>query len=147
MDNLVNRKLEGGLRNTGKLLPFVSIVTVVYNSENLLQKTIDSIANQTETDYEYLIIDGNSTDQTIDIIKKNESKIDYWQSEPDKGLYDAMNKALAIAKGKYILFINSGDELNDANILTSIKKHEFRCGCILWGDKSDRLYRPHIRNS
>lgn len=121
MSNSANHKLQGGLRNIGGSLPFVTIVTVVYNSEKLLQKTIDSIANQSSPDFEYLIIDGNSTDDTINIIKENESKIDYWQSEPDTGLYDAMNKALSIAKGKYIVFINSGDELNNSNVIVSIK--------------------------
>ncbi len=114
-------KTVGGTRNTGIAQPFISIVTVVYNSENLLQKTIDSIACQTEKDYEYLVIDGNSTDNTLNIIRANNDKIDYWQSEPDKGLYHAMNKALDIVKGKYIVFINSGDRLNNAQVLANIK--------------------------
>ena len=119
--NFSKTKIVGGTRNSGTSFPFFSIVTVVYNSEKLIQETIDSIANQSDHDYEYIVIDGNSTDATLNIIRANADKIDYWQSETDKGLYDAMNKALNIAKGKYIVFINSGDRLNNSQVLANIK--------------------------
>ena len=89
--------------------PLVSIITVVYNGERYLQQTIDSVSNQTYKPIEYLIIDGASTDRTLDIIQDNETKITKWISEPDQGLYDAMNKGIKLAKGELIGMINSDD--------------------------------------
>ncbi|GGZ89280.1 glycosyltransferase family 2 protein [Algibacter mikhailovii] len=89
--------------------PLVSIITVVYNGEIHLQQTIESVRNQTYKNIEYIIIDGGSTDKTISIIKKNETTINKWISEPDKGLYDAMNKGINIANGELIGMINSDD--------------------------------------
>ncbi len=97
--------------------PLITIITVVYNSENLIEKTILSVLNQTYQNIEYIIIDGNSKDKTVEIIKKYESKLAYWKSEPDNGLYDAMNKGLAKATGDYICFLNSGDQLYSNDIL------------------------------
>lgn len=116
-------KLQGGKyikHNQSEKAPLFSIITVVFNGEKHLERTIKSIINQTYTNFEYLIIDGNSTDKTLEIIKKYEDSIDFWQSEPDKGLYDAMNKALKLAKGDYICFINTGDELYSSNILADL---------------------------
>lgn len=89
--------------------PLISIITVVFNGEKHLQQTIDSVVNQTYQNIEYIIIDGGSKDGTVDLIKANESHIDYWVSEPDKGLYDAMNKGISRAKGELIGMINSDD--------------------------------------
>ena len=77
----------------------ISIITVCYNSSKTIEKTILSIANQTYKDIEYIIVDGNSTDNTIFYIDKYINVIDKWISEPDKGLYDAMNKGIAMASG------------------------------------------------
>ncbi len=93
------------------ITPKVSIITVVYNSENLIERTIQSIIFQTYPNVEYIIIDGFSKDSTVNIIKKYEKKLAYWISEPDNGLYDAMNKGLEKATGDYICFLNSGDTL------------------------------------
>ncbi len=90
-------------------LPLVSIITVVYNGEKYLQQTINSVYNQTYKNIEYIIIDGGSTDNTVNIIKKNQDKISNWISEPDNGLYDAMNKGIRLANGKLIGTINSDD--------------------------------------
>ena len=89
--------------------PLVTIITVVFNGEKYLQQTIDSVYNQTYKNIEYIIIDGNSTDNTLAIIKKNNNKITKWISEPDKGLYDAMNKGIKMATGVLVGTINSDD--------------------------------------
>jgi len=100
--------------------PLISIITVVFNSENLLEKTILSIVNQTYKNIEYIIVDGGSTDGTIDIIKKYGQSVSNWFSEKDRGLYDAMNKGLKIASGDYVWFINSGDKIYSSNTLEMI---------------------------
>jgi glycosyltransferase involved in cell wall biosynthesis len=98
----------------------VSIVTVVYNGEDVLENTIKSIASQSFDCYEYIVIDGGSCDETIDIIRRYNDIIDIWISEPDNGIYDAMNKAILLAKGKWIMFLNAGDCFVDANVLMNV---------------------------
>jgi glycosyltransferase involved in cell wall biosynthesis len=90
-------------------IPLVSIITVVYNGSDSLEKTILSVLSQTCKNLEYIIVDGNSTDDTVDIIRRYEDKISYWISEPDKGISDAWNKGLANARGDIIGILNSGD--------------------------------------
>lgn len=99
--------------------PLVSIITVVFNGEKYLEQTIQSVVNQTYENIEYIIIDGGSTDGTIEIIKKNEHNLSCWISETDEGLYDAMNKGIEIAKGELIGMINSDDwyELNAVELI------------------------------
>jgi putative colanic acid biosynthesis glycosyltransferase len=106
--------------NIYRFLPRVSIITVVFNGEKSLEKCIKSVTSQSYENVEYIIVDGNSTDLTVDIIKRNEEKISYWISEPDKGIYDAMNKALKVASGEWIYFLGSDDVLIDSNIIASI---------------------------
>ena len=89
--------------------PLISIITVVFNGAATIEQTIQSVLHQTYRNIEYIIIDGGSTDGTLKIIKKYEKKIAFWKSEPDKGLYDAMNKGIAIASGELIGMINSDD--------------------------------------
>ncbi|MGL5318438.1 MAG: glycosyltransferase family 2 protein [Bacteroidales bacterium] len=101
--------------------PLFSIITVTYNAGTLLTKTIDSVARQTCTDKEYIIIDGASKDNTLEIIQKKSSEITNYISEPDKGIYDAMNKAFRQATGKYILFLNAGDTFHNDEVLEGIK--------------------------
>lgn len=109
-------KLTGGLKTlssfnkkskSGK--PLVSVITVCLNSEKYIEQTIQSVINQTYDNIEYIIIDGGSTDKTLDIIRKYEERIDYWVSEPDKGIYDAMNKGISFADGEWVGIINSDD--------------------------------------
>lgn len=100
--------------------PKVSIITIVYNGAETLSKTIQSIACQTYANIEYIIVDGNSTDGTQEIIKKHHAHISNWISEPDNGLYDAMNKGIHIATGDYLWFINSGDEIYAPNTLQQL---------------------------
>lgn len=87
----------------------ISIVTICRNDADGLKRTIDSVRQQTYQDIEYVVTDGASTDSTIDIIKSNVDVIDNWVSEPDKGIYNAMNKSLARCTGDYVIFMNSGD--------------------------------------
>lgn len=91
--------------------PILSVITVVYNNVDHVERTLLSVLNQTYPHIEYIVIDGASTDGTLQVIEKYKDRIAKLISEPDKGIYDAMNKGLAIATGNYVLFMNSGDEL------------------------------------
>ena len=90
--------------------PLITIITVAYNAVKDIENTILSVLNQTYPNIEYIIIDGGSTDGTLDIIKKYEDKISYWVSEPDKGIYDAMNKGIVKANGDYLFFLGADDK-------------------------------------
>lgn len=109
------RRGEGGLRTKGYFkksyddIPLISIITVIYNGKKHLEETIQSVINQTYENIEYIVIDGGSTDGTLDIIQKYDDQIDYWVSERDKGIYDAWNKGLFIAKGEWIGFLGADD--------------------------------------
>jgi glycosyltransferase involved in cell wall biosynthesis len=105
-----------------KSKPIFSIITVVLNGEKFLRETIESVKNQSFKDYEYIIIDGGSTDKTLDIIKEYSEHIDFWISEKDLGLYDAFNKGILMAKGKYIGIINS-DDVYTVNALEIINEY------------------------
>ena len=98
----------------------ISIITINYNNAIGLEKTIKSVISQDFKDYEYIIIDGGSNDGSVDIIKKYADKIDFWVSEPDKGIYNAMNKGVSHAHGKYLNFMNSGDILYNNYVLRNI---------------------------
>lgn len=98
----------------------ISIITVVYNGEAYLEKTIQSIVSQTYQNIEYIIIDGGSSDATLDIIKKYENKISHWISEPDKGIYDAMNKGVKLANGNFVNFMNADDTIYENNAIEKV---------------------------
>lgn len=98
----------------------ISIITINYNNARGLEKTIFSVVNQTYSSIEYIIIDGGSTDGSKDVIKKYKDKITIWVSEPDKGIYHAMNKGIGFATGDYCLFLNSGDHLLERDTVESI---------------------------
>ena len=100
--------------------PLISVVTVSFNCVKNIEKTICSVINQTYKNIEYIIIDGGSTDGTLDIIKKYDRYISYWKSGPDKGIYDAMNKAIKIANGQWISFMNCGDLFYNENVLSEV---------------------------
>ena len=97
-----------------------SIVTITYNAVNSLEKTIQSVLNQSYHDFEYLIIDGGSKDGTLDIIQHYSNCINYWISEPDNGVYDAMNKGINIATGDYLIFMNADDIFADTEVLQKV---------------------------
>lgn len=99
------------------MLPKVSVITVNLNNAPGLQKTVDSVFHQTYANYEFLIIDGDSTDGSQQLIAACSDRLAYWVSESDRGIYHAMNKGLAQATGDYCLFLNSGDWLIDNNVL------------------------------
>ena len=118
--------------------PLVSVITVVYNGEKYLEQTIQSVINQTYNNIEYIIIDGGSTDTTLDIIKKYKDYISYFISEPDNGLYDAMNKGIRRANGELIGMLNSDDWLNLDAISTVQNAYVKNPGTkILHGDRTD----------
>ena len=131
---------NGGLRTSGiikkstDLTPLITVITVVYNGELTLEQTIKSVIEQTYDNIEYIIIDGASSDGTLDIVKKYEDKIDYWQSEPDKGIYDAMNKGIDLANGDWINFMNAGDSFYDLSVIKNIFfKKNYDCD-IIYGE-------------
>lgn len=97
-----------------------SIITINYNNRDGLEMTINSVLGQSYKDFEYIIIDGGSTDGSVEVIKKYESQIDYWVSEPDKGVYNAMNKGIGKASGDYLNFMNSGDTFHSTSALEII---------------------------
>lgn len=105
----------------------ISVVTVCYNAADTIEKTMLSVLNQTYHDIEYIIIDGGSTDGTVEIIRKYADRIAYWVSEPDKGIYDAMNKGIKVATGEWINFMNAGDEFVDEGVIEKL----FRIGLLI----------------
>jgi glycosyltransferase involved in cell wall biosynthesis len=98
-------------------MPKISIITINYNNAIGLKKTIDSVSAQSYSDLEYIVIDGGSTDESVAIIKKNKNCISKWVSEKDNGIYNAMNKGIAMATGDYLLFLNSGDHFYKDDVL------------------------------
>lgn len=98
----------------------ISIITVCYNSAATLEKTILSVAAQTYKNIEYIIVDGHSKDKTVAVIEQHQDKIAQWISEPDKGLYDAMNKGIAIATGDLIGILNSDDTFYSENVIAEV---------------------------
>ena len=102
--------------------PYISIITVVFNGEKYLEETIQSVLTQTYDNIEYIIIDGGSTDGSIEIIKKYEDKLAYWVSEKDDGIYDAMNKASKIATGDFANFLNADDTIYAHDAIENIVK-------------------------
>ncbi len=93
--------------------PLITIITATFNSEKHLEECILSLHKQKYDNYEHIIIDGGSTDRTLDIIKKYENKIDYWRSAPDKGIYDAFNIGMELSTGNYLGFLNSDDSFSE----------------------------------
>lgn len=101
-------------------LPKISVVTVTYNCASCLEPTLRSIFAQDYPSVESILIDGGSTDGTVALIEKWAGRIDYWTSEPDKGIFDAMNKGLSVATGEWVCFMNAGDTFADSRVLSAV---------------------------
>lgn len=114
------REFHKGVKKSTKEQPLITIITSTFNAEKDLQWTIASIRSQTYPNIQWIIADGGSSDGTVDILKQNEDIIDYWFSEPDKGIYDAWNKALKHVKGEWVQFIGAADEYYDNRVLEGI---------------------------
>lgn len=112
----------------------ISIITVVYNSEKYIRRTIESIVGQDYPAIEYIIIDGKSKDTTMQIVNEYRDRIAVVLSEPDKGLYDAMNKGLRLATGSYVLYINSGDTLSSPTLLSDLFNNVPADSDVIYGD-------------
>ena len=111
----------------------LSIITINLNNREGLSKTIESVKAQTWKNFEHIIIDGASTDGSVDVIKKNQNGISFWMSEADKGIYDAHNKGILNAKGEYCLFLNSGDFLVNDFVLAEVFEKNLATD-IIYGD-------------
>ena len=113
----------------------ISIVTINFNNRDGLEKTVKSVVNQTVKDFEYIIIDGASTDGSVDVILENAEYIDYWISEKDTGIYNAMNKGTNLAHGDYCLFLNSGDVFISNNVIASLLSYNFSSDIVSGNEK------------
>jgi len=135
---------QGGSRTDNNRQPLVSVVCVTYNAAQTLPQLLKSVAAHKSDNVELVIVDGNSTDSTPDIIKQNEALIDFWISEPDKGIYDAMNKAAGYTKGKWIVFLGADDILMDdfGKMLTVLKDDDtiYYGNVIFYGKPFSKVY-------
>jgi len=113
--------------------PLVSIITVVRNGQAHLEQTIKSVLNQTYNNIEYIVIDGASSDGTLDIIRGYHDRIDYWVSEPDKGIYDAMNKGVDLATGGWINFMNAGDRFYQTDTVQRVMSSDCGTADLVYG--------------
>lgn len=146
--------------------PKITIITATYNSAATLEQTIQSVAAQSYPNIEYIVIDGGSTDGTVEILRKYDAQIAYWGSEPDRGIYDAFNKGVAHATGDYVQFLGSDDILCDVDtvreVVKSLEKSVDILSCAIWevdpkrrkqhlltgkreqrGEQDDSLMAPH----
>ena len=157
LETIENSKLQGGLRlQTNKKIvsekPLLTIITATFNSEKYLEECLLSLYNQNYSNYEHIVVDGGSTDRTVDIIKKYEHKIAYWCSKSDSGIYDAFNKGMQLAKGKYLGFLNSDDKYTEKSLeilnkyIASYPNIDFFFGSVkkhwgtLYGYKPYKIY-------
>lgn len=153
----VSSRLEGGKRTRREYkfsLPaksLLTVITVVFNGEKTIEHAIRSVIEQTYSNVEHIIIDGGSTDGTLDILRRYEGEIDYWVSEKDAGIYDAMNKGIALAKGDYIGMLNSDDYFANPQALEKIVNRlrsgnteaVFSCLDIVSPDNLNRVLRKY----
>ncbi len=122
----------------------ISIITINYNDKIGLENTIKSVQNQTFKNFEHIIIDGNSNDGSFDVIQRNIESFSYSISEPDSGIYNAMNKGIKVAKGEYLLFLNSGDTLYNSKVFENVALQISNQYEIYYGDVQ-RIYKNDIK--
>jgi glycosyltransferase involved in cell wall biosynthesis len=142
---------DGGLRLqeqfkiSSDAKPLITVVTVVYNRAELLEDTIKNVIEQSYDNIEYIIVDGGSTDGTLEVIRKYEHAIDYWVSEPDKGIFGAMNKGIDLGSGQWINFMNAGDYFFDAGVLRKVFEtpEAFNDADIIYGDHEVKYPRKN----
>lgn len=133
--------------------PKVSIITVVFNAGKKLARTIESVLSQDYKNIEYIIVDGGSTDGSLEVIRKYRSRLSSWLSEPDEGIYDAMNKGLKMATGDLVGFLNSGDSFRNSAVKSavSLAAPDFRnsivCGAVRRFDLESDLEFVNTRSS
>lgn len=127
-----------------------SVITINFNNRDGLRQTIESVISQTYNDFEYIVIDGGSTDGSVDIVQKYEKSISYWVSEKDRGIYHAMNKGVAQAHGDYCIFMNSGDCFNDDTVLECMERHglheDIVIGKVVMVGSSQIISPPPLRS-
>ncbi|MHC0447310.1 glycosyltransferase family 2 protein [Flavobacterium sp. 3-218] len=130
--------------------PKLSIITINFNNIEGLKKTMNSVVNQTWKQFEYIIIDGGSSDNSPVVIREyaDANRVSYWVSEKDNGIYNAMNKGIKKAKGKYLLFLNSGDYLFDNNVFQNVFRNfdsdiDFICGNLYFEQNGKKLIKEH----
>lgn len=117
-----------------KKYPKITVITVSYNAETYIEATIKSVISQTYSNLEYIIIDGKSSDRTIDIVTKYKTQIDIIISERDEGIYDAMNKGIELAHGEWIIFMNAGDLFASSTIIDEIFINNYSNSDVLFGN-------------
>ncbi len=121
-----NNKIIGGTRQKGHIkksvpgLPLISIITTVFNAKNEIEKNIEAVQFQSYTNKEHIIIDGGSTDGTLEVLQRKDAEVDYWLSETDAGIYDAMNKGIDATTGEWIYFSGVDDYFYRNNTLVSV---------------------------
>jgi glycosyltransferase involved in cell wall biosynthesis len=126
----------------------LSIITINYNNLEGLKKTLESVVNQTWQEFEYIVIDGGSTDGSAAYIESQSEYFDYWVSEKDSGIYNAMNKGIVKATGEYLLFLNTGDILNNNFAIKDFFSHPNFFGDIIYGnykfEEGGKVYPDHL---
>ena len=127
----------------------ISVITINYNEKEGLRKTIQSVVGQTYADIEYIVIDGGSTDGSKELIETYQDKIHYWISEPDSGIYNAMNKGIRAATGDYLLFMNSGDCFFEQDTVSKAEKlmvddYGIYYGDLIYFNKRKKKYEDWI---
>lgn len=140
------------MQNSHPLKATVSVITVTYNAADMLERTLRSIEAQRYAEMETIIVDGKSKDGTVDIIRKHEGAVSKWVSEPDGGIYDAMNKGVRMASGEWIIFMNAGDTFAGDDVLERIFSTK-QDADIIYGDvvkggnvkKAPEKYHPYHR--
>lgn len=129
--------------------PKISVITAVWNDAEHIEKTIQSVLSQTFQNIECIIIDGDSKDGTVDVIKKYADKVAYWESEPDKGVYDAMNKGISATTGNFVIFMNSGDTFHSYDAIEKMCLDNVDKNTIVYGNVSVKYWddvvveKPH----